>query len=131
MMSDDYEVGFKKPPVHSRFKPGNQAAKGGRKLKSKPRTIGVLLEELMTERHPVRRGDKVEHLPGAEMLKLRLGKYMKSDNPRETALFLGLLEKYAPSVFRSQSEILQLVHHRAEGSTVALPPADLWEGDPS
>ena len=32
-MDDDYKVGFKKPPIHSRYKPGDRANPNGRRGK--------------------------------------------------------------------------------------------------
>lgn len=44
-MSNDYEVGFGKPPVHTRFKPGQSGNRGGRPKGSKKLKTD-LLEEL-------------------------------------------------------------------------------------
>lgn len=41
MSSDDYEVGYKKPPKHGQFKPGQSGNRSGRGRKNKP-SIGEL-----------------------------------------------------------------------------------------
>jgi hypothetical protein len=49
----DYEVGYKKPPHHSRFKAGNRANPHGRG-KRKQRTEAEIVNEVMSR--PVRYG---------------------------------------------------------------------------
>ena len=44
----DYEVGYKKPPRHSQFKPGNRANPHGRG-KRKRRTEAEIVNEIMTQ----------------------------------------------------------------------------------
>jgi hypothetical protein len=64
--SDDYEVGYKRPPVHIRFKPGRS---GNPKSRPKGRkNMGTLTEDILSERIPIREGDKVRKVSKAEVL---------------------------------------------------------------
>jgi hypothetical protein len=87
--SSDYEVGYKKPPVHTRFQPGNRAnrkgrAKGGRNLKSD------LFEEL-GERITLTEGDrKVRISKQRALLKALVVKGIKGD-ARATNAVLNLV----------------------------------------
>jgi hypothetical protein len=87
--SRDYEVGYKKPPVHTRFQPGNRAntkgrAKGRRNLKSD------LLDEL-GERITLNEGDrKVRISKQRALLKALIVKGIKGD-ARATNAVLNLI----------------------------------------
>ena|SRR6516225_656132 len=63
----DYEVGYKKPPRHSRFKPGNRANPHGRG-KRKRRTEANIVHEIMTQFVSFREGGKSKQAPRIELL---------------------------------------------------------------
>ena len=63
----DYEVGYKKPPRHSQFKPGNRANPRGRG-KRKRRTEAEIAHEIMTESVSFHEGDKLKRAPRIELL---------------------------------------------------------------
>lgn len=67
-MSDDYEVGYKKPPKHTQFKPGQSGNPKGRPKGSK--NFGTSLQEILNEgidltqngeRRRVTKGDAILH----------------------------------------------------------------------
>ena len=45
----DYEVGYKKPPHHSRFKPGNRVNPHGRRGKARAANRSEIVHEIMTQ----------------------------------------------------------------------------------
>ena len=63
----DYEVGYKKPPRHSQFKPGNCANPHGRG-KRKRRTEAEFVHEIMTQPVSFREGGKSKRASRIELL---------------------------------------------------------------
>ncbi len=59
-----YEVGYGKPPRHSRFKPGQSGNPKGRKRGSK--STGTLLREILDEKVVVREGNREKKLTRKE-----------------------------------------------------------------
>ncbi len=68
----NYEVGYKKPPLHSRFKPGNRVNPRGRGKRQR-RTEAELLNEVMNGLIEYREGGKLKRAPRIEVLIKRLG----------------------------------------------------------
>jgi hypothetical protein len=63
----DYEVGYKKPPRHSQFKPGNRANPHGRG-KRKLRTEAEIVNAVMSGRVEYREGGKSKRASRIELL---------------------------------------------------------------
>lgn len=133
MSQDDYEVGYGKPPKHSQFKPLNQAAKGrGSKKAPKPTfSIGEVLRDALNGKRKIKRGDQVVEMDVAKILVERLVQMMLNGSARDMALVLGLLERHAPEILATAAQEIAITYHRAEGSTVPLPPSQLWKGTKS
>jgi hypothetical protein len=90
----DYEVGYKKPPRHSQFKPGNRANPHGRG-KRKLRTEADIVYEVMTGPAEFRQGGKLGRAPRIELLIKRYGAAaLKGDIGAAEAL-LNMREKFA------------------------------------
>lgn len=86
---DDYEVGYKKPPVHTRFQRGNSGNGKGRK-KGRRNLKTDLLDEL-AERINLNEGDrKVRISKQRALLKSLVVKGIKGD-ARSTSAVLNLL----------------------------------------
>src|SRR5215470_17276422 len=64
----DYEVGYKKPPRHSQFKPGNRVNPNGRRGKRKRRTEAEIVHEIMTQPVSFREGGKSKQAPRIKLL---------------------------------------------------------------
>ena len=65
-MSEDFDVGYKRPPKHTRFKPGQSGNKKGR-----PKTetnLTAILEKVIAERMPVRLEGILKHVPAMEVI---------------------------------------------------------------
>ena len=128
-MAENYEVGYGKPPREHRFQPGNQAARK-RKAKTKAIALPEIIDRALRTRRKVKRGDEVLSIPVAEILVERLVQMMTTGSARDLGMVVQLLERHLPDALAAPSETLDVIYHRAEGSRVALPPADLWqEGD--
>jgi hypothetical protein len=69
----DYVTGYKKPPKHSQFKPGNRANPHGRRGKKEPRTAAEIFNEVMNQVVEYREGGKAKRAPRIELLIKRYG----------------------------------------------------------
>lgn len=65
--SNEYDVGYGKPPIASRFKPGQSGNKKGRPTEV-ALTLQDIEEKLLSETRTVRSGDKVMKMPTYEVL---------------------------------------------------------------
>ncbi|MGV6872573.1 DUF5681 domain-containing protein [Pseudochelatococcus sp. B33] len=84
-----YEVGYGRPPRHSRFKPGQSGNPKGRKRGT--RNTGTLLQEILDEKIVVREGDREKKITRKEAWFRQLtNKALKGDARATTALF-GIL----------------------------------------
>ena len=63
----DYEVGYKKPPRHSQFKPGNRANPLGRG-KREPRKEAEIFNDVMSHLAEYHQGGKAKRAPRIEVL---------------------------------------------------------------
>lgn len=127
-MSGEYQVGYGKPPKEHQFKPGNQAArKRNRKRKNSAMTTEQFIDQLLGKRRKIRRGDRVVSLTVAEIIVERLAEMAISGDARALSRLLDMISKYRPDALAAEAGELEITYHRAEGSTVELPPADLWE----
>lgn len=96
-MSNDrsYEVGYGKPPKHSRFKPGQSGNPKGRKPGS--RNVMTLLEQTLFDTVKVRENGKVRRVPAIQACLLNLrNKAMKGD-PKALDRFIKLATLYHQS----------------------------------
>lgn len=105
-MSDDgdkpkegYEVGYKKPPKHSQFKPGESGRTRGRGAGPRRRwTTNKSLDEIVRraalKTFKVKEGDRTRTIPLPELLITRiLQNALTSNNPRQLKLALEMLER--------------------------------------
>jgi len=85
----DYDVGYCKPPVAHRFKPGNQANPRGRKRGSRNRK--VVVREVLFEAVTVREGGEIRQMAALEaVLKKLLSKALAGDN-KAALTIIGLV----------------------------------------
>jgi len=122
---DSYKVGYGKPPVQSRFKPGNP----GRRKGSGKRTCDIadIFTKALTRRRKIRRGDRIVSMPVAEIMIERLIAMATTGSAKDMALLLRLMDKYVPDQLEAAAQEAHVVYHRAANSSVDLPPADLWK----
>ena len=90
-MSDDYPVGYKKPPVHTRFKPGESGNLGGRPKGSKNLRTD-LLEELAETKRILEGGRERRISKQRALIKTQVARAIKG-NDRAAAKVLDLYLK--------------------------------------
>lgn len=99
-MTSHYDVGFKKPPLESRFKPGNREYL--KRKKKKPKSEGEILREFCGEIVEYREGGKLKRASRLELLVKSDGAAaLKGDiaaadallKMRSQAVEIGVLEK--------------------------------------
>ena len=125
-MTDEYSVGYGKPPRQHRFQQGNQAARK-RKGKANPIALPRLIERALRTKRKIRRGEVVYSVHVAEILVERLIQTMTTGSARDLAMIVQLLECYLPDALASKAEALEISYHRAEGSSVTLRPTQSWQ----
>ena len=85
-MSKDYEVGYGKPPKHSRFKPGQSGNPRGRTKNSK--NMSTMLKEALQQKVQVKLNGKPKKVSAEMAILLRLReKALSGDLRAITALF--------------------------------------------
>lgn len=130
MSANKYEVGYKKPPVKNQFKPGNQVARGRKRKSDKPAglSIGEIIEKAMLARRKIKRGDRIIEMPVAEIMVERLIHTVTTGSARDLKMVIDLIQAHAPSLLAAPMQEFAVRYHHAEGSTVPLPPLELWKG---
>ncbi len=95
----DYEVGYKKPPKHTQFKPG-ESGRSRKRTRPKvkpmmmPKTLNEVVREAASRKVKLKDGDKVREVPLSDVVVRRiLENGISSKNPRDARLALELLTK--------------------------------------
>jgi Family of unknown function (DUF5681) len=87
----DYQVGYGRPPVEHRFKPGNKANPKGRGKRTRNRKFVV--REFLFEPVTVNEGGEVKQMPALEVvIKRLLAQALKGDH-RSALTILGLAQR--------------------------------------
>jgi len=87
----DYQVGYKRPPLHTRFKPGQSGNPKGRRA-GRP-NHKTTIERVMNEKVPVRQGEKTRQMSKFEaMLQAQTMKGMKGD-ARSTGVVINMMSR--------------------------------------
>jgi hypothetical protein len=90
-----YEVGYRRPPRHSRFKPGQSGNPKGRPKGSK--SLKTLLEGALSSSVTITENGILKKVALQELLfKAMIGKAVKGDT-RSTALLVKLMEQFGLS----------------------------------
>ena len=81
----DYEIGYGRPPVHSRFKPGQSGNPKGRPKGH--RNVRTVVEEALNKRITIREGDRTRSLSKLDGVVLTIvNKALQGDAKAQTAL---------------------------------------------
>ena len=130
MADEDESVGYGKPPRKHRFKPGNKAAsKSNRRPKKAVSALSLaeIFDRALRTKRKVKRGDQVYAVTVAEIVSERLVQMLTTGSARDVTNVMQLIEKHLPEALARPTEVLEIVHYRAEGSTIPSPPDDLWD----
>ena len=125
-MAEDYSVGYGKPPRQHQFKQNNQVARK-RKGKAKEIALPDLLVRALRTKRRIKRGEVITSVSVAEIFVERLIQTMTTGTARDLAMIVQLLERYLPDALAAKPETLEISYHRADGSSVPLPPSELWD----
>jgi len=117
-----YEVGYCRPPVESRFKPGEVHNRRGRRRKAP--TFDEALKKVLAEKITIRVGEQVAKVTKGEAIVRRLlEKYAKND-ARAQRLVLSLLAEFDREVTEEQnpeiSGVLEVPHEFLDAFNDAL-----------
>ncbi|MBN8809632.1 MAG: hypothetical protein J0I47_15545 [Sphingomonas sp.] len=108
--SDDYEVGYKKPPTHTRFKPGNQAASTSDKpRRRKSLTLDQMLARVLKQSRSVRLPDgRTERRANLELIAQKLVAMALSNEPRQVRVAINAIREVNPLLDDPASKSLKV-----------------------
>lgn len=94
MADRDYEVGYGKPPVGTRFRPGQSGNPSG---KRKPRpTLSELMDMILGEKVTVTEGDRKRRLPKEQVfIRQIINRALSGDRQASKLIFEYLLRRQA------------------------------------
>ena len=90
----DYEVGYKKPPLHSRFKPGNRVNPNGRRGKRERPTEAEIVHEILTQPLSFRDGGKSKRASRIELMIKSFGAAALKGDVGAAETLLKIREKF-------------------------------------
>lgn len=108
-MSDDENVGYRKPPKRTQFKPGKSGNPKGRAKGQ--RNNKTTIESLMSKRVPIREDGEVRHVT------------------RQEALFLSLYTNAAKGNAKAATDLLKMCASFNDGSLDSAPDPTLSQTD--
>jgi hypothetical protein len=129
MMSDDYEVGYGKPPRQTRFKKGQSGNPKGRPKGSK--NMGTLLGEVLAQKVTVMENGQNRRIPYKEAFVRRLAAKGIEGSTRDMLAFAKALDEHLPDEFETPKEphTIVLEYVLPEGKTVEdYESQDNWMG---
>jgi Family of unknown function (DUF5681) len=91
----NYEVGYKKPPQHSQFKPGNRANPHGRRGKAGQRRESDIVYDIMQGRVDFREGGKSKRAPRIEVMIKSYGEAALRGDVRAAEALLKIRAQFA------------------------------------
>lgn len=122
-----YEVGYRKPPRQHRFKPGNQAARNKKRAAEKTVSLAAAIGDALKRKITVKRGEKVVSLAAAEVFSERLVQGIARGSSKEMITIYALIQQHAPDLLKVDPQVFEVIYRQADGSSVPLPPAHLYE----
>jgi hypothetical protein len=90
-----YDVGYRKPPPASRFKPGQTGNPKGRPKGSRP--VGAILQEILRQKIAVTENGKTRRVAAIEVMFRRLANDAMRSDPKALRLLLSLVDRYGES----------------------------------
>ena len=88
----DYEVGYGKPPVSTRFRKGQSGNTSGRPPRS--RSVGAILAEILGRKVTIRDGAGPRQVTVQEAMLLKFAENALKGDARAVNTILGLAERY-------------------------------------
>jgi hypothetical protein len=118
--SQDYVVGYRRPPKATKFMPGKSGNPGGRPKGS--RSVGAILNGVIRQRITVTENGKTRRLTVLDVALRRLVNDAMRNDPRALKLLLSLVERYQDA---PESE-LHLEKIVAEDRAILAQSAKIW-----
>lgn len=108
-----YPVGYRRPPKHTQFKPGQSGNPRGRSPQS--RNLGTIVRQVLDEQIPIRKGGRVRPMPTIEALfRSLLARAFKGDLKALTALVVMIKQSgYGTEVTEITPELPRGTDHEA------------------
>jgi len=100
--SADYSIGYKKPPKHSRFKPGQSGNPKGRPKGA--RSLQTIVRELMTQKVPIRTAQGIKKMTHMEAL---MHKALEQGYAGNLRALTSIIQLYAQSVPNEEAPPLE------------------------
>lgn len=114
-MSDDYEVGYGKPPKRTQFQPGQSGNKKGRPRESAKKTSSVL-KEILNEKITVTEGGKKRRVTKIEAFLKKLLNDALSGDKTAQRLFVSMAKEIGELEIAPENKMRQ-------GGVLRLGPA--------
>ena len=99
----DYEVGYRRPPAHTRFKPGRSGNPKGRPKAA--RGLNTLARELLMAKVPVRTGSGEKRMHRIEAVLHKTFELALKGNPRALSQVLSLYASAVPETAVAESPL--------------------------
>lgn len=90
-----YAVGYRRPPKHSIWKPGQSGNPRGRKKGS--RSAAVIFRSVLGRKVTIQEGGKTRRVPLMEAVFIRLAQDALKGNPKAIALLIKLAQTFSTS----------------------------------
>lgn len=99
----DYEIGYKKPPRDTRFRPGQSGNPRGRPRRS--RNFANMLEEALHQKVRITKGSDTSRVSAYEAMAYKLVEDALKGGPREVAKLLSFVDQFVPSMTEPESTL--------------------------
>jgi Family of unknown function (DUF5681) len=114
----NYLVGYRKPPKHSQFKPGQSGNPKGRKKGAKG--MKTLAQQTLTAKVSVRTGNGPQKMMRIEALLHKLVELGMKGNPRALLALFHMYQEAIPEIVRSEAELLVRPLTQTDEATLAM-----------
>jgi hypothetical protein len=91
---DDEEVGYGRPPTHTRFKPGQSGNPRGRPKRRV--NVGMLVQDLLRQKVDVREGNTIRRVSKLEALLLSIAARAMKGDAKAIEVILDLANDHLP-----------------------------------
>jgi hypothetical protein len=130
---EPYDVGYGKPPVTTRFQPGQSGNPRGRPRAA--RNSKTIHNEIMNEKVPVRSAGRQRKVPRREALLLKLVTEALAGSLPAMRLMLDNDSRFNPAaetetgIGHADNEVLKALRRHLESQNVPIEPTDKKETD--
>lgn len=102
---EDHTVGYKKPPLHSRFKKGTSGNPRGRRKNVEPRDMFKSVQQTFLREIPIREGERLRNVPMVVALVERVLNDALRGDARAKTLAYKMAEVFGVFQFKDQTRM--------------------------